>query len=80
MSIFCKTTSYSETFRLFAPTSGRRVTRRRKILYGLFGLIVFIILFMLLMGRGNENDDEFNPVANPNIIVGNGPPMEHDIE
>jgi len=55
--------------------------RRGKALYIVLSIIAIIILLMLIFGHGgSEDDDGFNPQANPNVIIGHGKGIIHGQE
>jgi hypothetical protein len=44
-------------------------------------IIAVIILLMFIFGNGGRDDDEgFNPQANPNVIIGHGKGIVHGKE
>jgi hypothetical protein len=71
--------SLSRWLKNVAPVGKRRANRRRA-LYVILSIIVLVILLMVLFGRRNDDDDNFIPQANPNVLIGQGPPLLHEIE
>ncbi|CAG7683801.1 unnamed protein product [Allacma fusca] len=71
--------SLSRWLKNVAPAGKRRANRRRA-LYVILSIIVLVILLMVLFGRRNDDDDNFIPQANPNVLIGEGPPLHHEIE